>query len=243
MRSCNACKLELSDDNFYVKNKDTGRLDGICKSCRLKKNREYRNSNPEKYRGSKTSWEKNNKELVSHRRKERLKSLSEEEHKAHRERQNKNAERMRQRRIKEYLDAHGSAPLCECDCGETVKFDSKGKPCRFINGHQFVTAVTSQSKILREEGVPIDVFRDAVRRYCDKYELSLAAFARRAGCEYKYLHQLMYKKRRRYVSKEYVQEVTARLEGRSRVPTQSEKLRIQKSLHTEAVLEANYSIR
>ena len=235
MRSCSSCTLELSEDNFYVKNKDTGRLDNFCKKCRLAKNREHRNS--------KSDWDKRNKSLISERRKEKLKSLSEEEHRAHRERQNKNTERMRERRIKEYLAIHTSAPPCECGCRRIVNFDAKGKPCRFVNGHQASIAISASNNRFKEQGIPIDVFREAIRKYCQKYELSLAAFARRAGCDYKYLHQLMYKKRRRYVPRAYVEEVNARLEGRSRVPTSAEKQRIQKSLHTEAVLESNYNIR
>jgi hypothetical protein len=243
MRSCSDCKLELSEDKFYVKNKDTGRLDKTCKECRLAKNREYRSTNPDKYRNSKSDWDKRNKALISERRKERLKSLSEEEYKAHRERQNKNSERMRERRIKEYFDSHESAPTCECGCGNVVNFDAKGKPYRFINGHQASIAIDATNKRFKEQGIPINVFREAVRGYCQRHGLSLAAFARKAGCEYKYLHELMYKKTRRYVPKVYVEQVNARLEGRSRVPTQSEKQRIQKSLHTEAVLESHYNIR
>lgn len=243
MRSCSSCTLELSEDNFYIKNKDTGRLDGICKKCRLAKNREHRKSNPDKYRHSKTDWDKRNKALISERRKERLKSLSEEDYRAYRERQNRNSERMRERRIKDYLQSHESAPNCECGCGEVVNFDAKGKPYRFINGHQSIIAIDATNRRFKEEGIPIDVFRKAVKGYCERHKLSLAAFARKAGCEYKYLHQLMYKKRRRYVPRIYVEEVNARLEGRSRVPTPAEKQRIQKSLHTEAVLESNYNIR
>jgi hypothetical protein len=63
---CNKCLLDLDEVNFSKKKLSPDGLQGQCKNCAAKMQKEWRKNNPEKSKKSVKTWAKNNKEKLNY---------------------------------------------------------------------------------------------------------------------------------------------------------------------------------
>lgn len=64
MKTCKLCQIEKPDSEFYAHKSCKGGLNSRCKSCCQKKNNEWKEKNPERYRKAIADWRKRNPEKL-----------------------------------------------------------------------------------------------------------------------------------------------------------------------------------
>lgn len=221
-RTCKVCSATLPLDRFYMKDTTAGRLDTHCKPCRDQKNREYRERNRHKVRKQSREWYAKNSERIAEGRREKQKHLSDEQIARRREQQERAELAYAERNRQAYLEEHGGAPLCECGCGREVRFDSKGRPNRYIQHHQPVNWTVIHRRREIEGFVPIDKFRGAVQKLRRDRGWTVSELAERGGLSYSHMHALLYDKRKNAVyglDKGWVRDFLLRLAGAGAPPT------------------------
>ena len=224
MRKCGDCSEDLPESDFYVKARyDDGsvRYDGICKSCRTKKNNAYRAKNKEKYKDKKREWDRRNADKIAKARRTRLDGFSEEELKDFREKQKFHQANMRQRRIDEYVEEYGSFPVCVCGCGEHSSFTDKGVPNQYKAGHQNRGRQVVIAYDFKDERVDMEIFTDFVDRAREHFGVSVRKLAEMGGISHKHLDAILYDPRKyKYgLNKEWVERFVLRVNGRPAPPT------------------------
>ena len=63
-RTCKSCKIEKSDSFYYIKDKNTNRLDSTCKECRVSINTQYVAKNVDRVKEKHHSYYLENKEEI-----------------------------------------------------------------------------------------------------------------------------------------------------------------------------------
>lgn len=128
----------------------------------------------------------------------------------HRERH----EAYRQRNIAKYLSEHGGLPSCECGCGNPVRFNANGKPCRFIIHHQPKHGLELGRQRAGKELIPLDDFRRAMFKLKAHTNETWKQIAERGGISHTHLNSLMYgNSGKRNVGKEWTTHFMRRLAG------------------------------
>lgn len=220
LRTCVVCSRELPESEFWKK--DHGqRLDTNCKVCRKEKNMAYRAKNREQVRAKQREWDRAHAKQISESRKKRLQSMSPEDREEFKERQRLASKKMRDERIAAYLAEHGSPPVCECGCGEHVRFSDKGKPNRYVRFHQ----PTGHHLLVYQENIPrvsLERFRAVFMKMKADKGWTLNQMARKGGISPAHLATIFYDNRKyqRYgLSEEWVRNFLNRLYDRPAPPS------------------------
>lgn len=132
------------------------------------------------------------------------------------------------KRTAEYIREHGSMPLCECGCGETVRMNSRGVPNRFagVNHQSRVNDMSALSRrgkeaAAREKGdIPIEKFREVVTRLKRERGYTWAELAEVAGVSVKTLRSAVYVPNKKYVTRGWATSFFQRASGMAAEPTE-----------------------
>jgi hypothetical protein len=109
--------------------------DRVCRRCRQERNRRWDTANRDRVRESRRRYEEECRADLREQAQARIEALPPEERARRKALQDDARSRMRERRVAAYLSEHGTAPPCECGCGQPVAFSSEGRPNRFLRGH------------------------------------------------------------------------------------------------------------
>lgn len=134
--------------------------------------------------------------------------------------------------MQEYLQLHGSFPLCACGCGLEVSIDRDGRPGRVHGTHRansFEKAVAARV----EGNIPIDKFRAAVHKIRGEKGWTLKQTAEKGGLSYNQMSNIMYSTRRKSVSKEWATPFFRRLAGLPAPLTAFQQARIDREIKAE----------
>lgn len=137
--------------------------------------------------------------------------------------------------------AENELPKCECGCGQTVRFGvTRGKPNRFVRNHQPRDAapLIAYKQGLSAQGIPIEDFRQAVRKVKATKGWSWSQMAARVGITPGAMHSLMFNASQRSVSHERARDFFARLAGKPMPMTPLQKRERMRDAHREAQIRA-----
>lgn len=225
-RTCNKCEQEkpLDTDNFYFR-ANRGNYETTCKKCRNQRKAGTRDL--ERERQLSRDWYSRNSYRELKRRKRNREKMTEEERVKARDVARAKHVEYRKRKIQEYLDEHGTTPLCACGCGEHVKFNNQGKPRKFAGqNHHMDTAAMSQKmseihaeRAAKEDRIPIDVFRDAVRQVKEQKGWSWVQMAEAGGWSVNHLKSTVFDQRAKNVGRQLGEDFFNRIAGRPAPPS------------------------
>ena len=213
MRTCKVCGESKPDTEYYKKTEH--RLDSHCKACRYKKNVDYRRRNHDKVRAVAREWDRKNAKKISEKRQERLAQLSRKTTEGFRQ--------LAEKKKREYLEEHGTTPLCLCGCEQHVGFNDKGRVNRYINGHQVADMPGHiNDRFDMRERIPIERVREALQRIRKEREWTVDELAEHAGLARSHMQGILYDKRKwsAYgIDRTLVEQMFRRIQGLPTVPS------------------------
>jgi hypothetical protein len=230
---CKGCSESLPETEFYVKDKSTGRRDGLCKTCRYKKNEIYRHNNRAKTNRQRLNWYYQNSEKVNSRRRSRR--LEDPEYRQRQmEQQAAASARHRQKNIDAFLASGRPMPECECGCGQLVNFNEKGKPNRCVLGHS------------GNDGpfISIEKFRSVLADLRNQKGWSVPELAEHGGLSAQQLRLILYSHTRykRGINKEFATNFLRRCAGLPAPATPYQLKKRAELAKREEQLETSYGI-
>lgn len=244
MKTCIKCQRSFPLDSFSWR-KDRDDYNNSCKDCVRERQRRYNKANAERVREKKREWYWRNRDSVNQRRMERMKQETPEQE-AKRKASNAQARRRYAQRKKDaYLAQHGQLPLCECGCGERVKFTDKGDPQRYVFGHLGFSKA-NEIRWSPDKYIPIEKVRDVLHRIKADRNWSIAELARVAQMPVPTLKTILYD-RRKYVARGFPKSRCEVILRRIyNVPAPSDvavREKVGRSMQIESQLERQYGVR
>jgi hypothetical protein len=244
MKTCIKCDASLPIEDFAIRS-DSGKRNNQCRQCVRTRQREWNDKNRQRVREHKRAWYEKYKEEVNENRREKYATETPEQAQARRERNAKARKKWADSKIKKYLEEHGQTPLCECGCGEHVRFSDKGDVQRYLNGHYGFNAA-NEVRWSPDKYVPAEKFREVLRRIMNEKGLSLKQLAETAGIAESTLHSMLYDKKRyskKGFSKTRCEYILRRIYGMPTAANDQIRKKAQKSLQVEGQIERDYGVR
>ena len=192
MYTCSTCKQNLSEDMFWKKS--NGNKESSCKICRKAANRAWREANKEQHLAKRREYDRKTAKKRNADRRAKKKTLSDEQLEHERKRQSDSMKRTKERRIAEYIEKHGSAPLCECGCGQNVNFDCIGKPNKYIIGHMIDLQKMLDTKFANHY-IPAERVRDDLYKIRVERGWTVKVLAEHAGLSLSHMRTVLYDKK------------------------------------------------
>lgn len=159
----------------------------------------------------------------------------------------------RDRQIAKWHIDHGPlTPLCECGCEERVGFDHNGKLNRFagVNHHLNVVDLSGamtdwhERRRERQDAIPIDKFRAAVRKVKDEHGFTWQSMADAGGWSRNQLNYYAHDKRVRSIGRKLGEDFFKRIAGIPTEPSTFMKKKMKADMerlrHREATLDRMY---
>lgn len=212
---CLKCERELSEDMFWKDSQSS------CKECRKAATDEWRAANKDRLREKKREYDRKTAKERNARRREKRKQLTPEQVEAEKQRQRDSVTRTRERRVAEYLAEHGEPPMCECGCGEHVKFSHWGKPNRFVIGHK-IDVEKMLDKQYEDHYIPVERVREALNKIRQERGWTVKELAEQAGLSLPHMRSVLYSKKqfKKYgFDAKWIENMFRRIQGMPAPPT------------------------
>lgn len=199
--NCSKCGKDKPPSAFYnSKTSKTGK-EGRCKQCLAERRKWLRENDPDYHdleRAAKRRyWEKKGRALdVEWEKRKRL----------------------------EYIAEHGE-PICQCGCGETGLSFTHGVPRKYKQGHinRVPEVLERRAKTFAKTHIPIEDFRKAWKKIREQRGYTNAQMAEISGMTFSQMNEIMYGKRKQFITKKLAERVLRRLAGMATEPTSMEK--------------------
>jgi AraC-like DNA-binding protein len=240
---CLACGEAKPLDDYWLK--EGRRPYPRCKPCHKAKTDEWRRANAERVKEKKREYDRRTATKRNARRRKERAALTDEEKAARRTRQAEASRRMREKRIAEYLDEHGTPPCCACGCGQHVNFNDKGRPNEFLNGHHLPDEAPLRDWMEERYRIPKQRVVDALQKIRKERGWTVQELADRAGVSRTHLQDILYSKEKGKIGMDpvLIENMFRRIQG---MPAPASKYQIRRIQRIETFndrIEKEYGIR
>lgn len=170
-----------------------------------------------------------NKEKMREYDRARYHNRTDEQKKADAERIKIRRSELRIKKIEVYLAEHGSAPECQCGCGNPVEFNRFGNPNKFILDHYIPEPRVTHESQYGGHRIPTDKARVALENLRIKNGWSIQEMAKLGGVKRGTLWSILRKPNyaKEYgVDAEMIRSLLRNLSGLKSTPTEKEYRRI-----------------
>lgn len=240
---CLGCGEAKPVDDYWLKS-DTGRPYARCKPCHKAKTDEWRTANADRVRAKKREYDRRTAAERNARRREQRAAMGDEELAERRRRQQEVNRRFREKNIADYLAEHEAPPLCVCGCGQHVRFNDKGRPNRYVNGHHLGDETPLMAWMEERYRIPKQRVVEALQKIRKERRWTVKELARRAGISQTHMTDILYAKDKGKIGMDpvFVENMFRRIQGMA-APPSKHMLRNYDNQNQNDRIEQQYGIR